>query len=722
MSLLLVLYLLLLHLCPAITSALSMVKPGCRDRCGNVTVPYPFGLGDNCYREPRYQVFCYNTNGLPKLFNYVGELLDISVRGQLRTLSLVTTDCYDSRGKSIYDSVLLFNSLTSNSIFSISETENKFTAIGCDTKAELTGFPSQQFISGCRMLNTNKKDLMNGSCTGFGCCQTSIPKGFYDFTISVSSYYNHTMVYDYNPCSYAFIVDHNWYNFSISHLFNFTTNFDETGALKVPLVVDWAIDWPKESKNGSCEEVKKDLETYACGKNSVCRISKNDLGYSCDCSQGYHGNPYLPYGCQDINECADPNTNPCSWTCTNLPGSYSCSCPLGYHGDGKKSGSGCIPYTKHPSFTRVIVVSSVLGGVGLAFLFFGSLWLHKVLKKKRKNKLKQEFFERNGGLLLKRQISSEQGDIKATEIFTDDDLRKATDNYNENRILGQGGQGTVYKGMLSDGRIVAIKKSKGVHDQGRIDKFINELIILSQTNHMNVVKLFGCCLETEVPLLVYEFISNGTLFSLLHDKSGDAFSFTWDHRFRIAKEVAEALVYLHSAISTPIYHRDIKSTNILLDDRYRAKVADFGISRSVPIDKSHLTTSVEGTFGYFDPEYYQSSQFTDKSDVYSFGVVLVELLTGEKPIYSTTSEEKRSLVSLFICSMEEDRLFEVLDAQVVEEAKYEELKAIAVLANRCLNMNGKKRPTMKEVATELERLRASPLENLLVQEIKQDED
>ncbi|KAF8404133.1 hypothetical protein HHK36_009013 [Tetracentron sinense] len=300
-------------------------------------------------------------------------------------------------------------------------------------------------------------------------------------------------------------------------------------------------------------------------------------------------------------------------------------------------------------------------------------------------------------------MSSTEGSVEKTKIFTAKELEKATDNYNENRILGQGGHGTVYKGMLTDGRIVAVKKSK-IIDESQIEQFINEVAILSQINHRNVVKLFGCCLETEVPLLVYEFISNGTLFDHIHDQS-EEFPVSWNDRLRIATEVAGAVAYLHSAASIPIYHRDIKSTNILLDDKHRAKVADFGTSRSVPTDKTHLTTLVQGTFGYLDPEYFQSSQFTEKSDVYSFGVVLVELLTGQKPISSIRSQEERSLAVHFILSIKENRLFDILDARVVTEGGKEELITVSNLAKRCLNLNGKKRPTMKEVAMDLEGMR-----------------
>ena len=350
--------------------------------------------------------------------------------------------------------------------------------------------------------------------------------------------------------------------------------------------------------------------------------------------------------------------------------------------------------------------------------------MYKVLKRRKNIKLKQKYFKRNGGLLLQQQLSCNEGNAEKIRLYDSKELEKATDYYNENRILGQGGQGTVYKGMLTDGSIVAIKKSKmGKEkvDEKKIEQFINEVIILSQINHRNVVKVLGCCLETNVPLLVYEFIPNGTLSQLIHDQN-EEFPVTWEMRLRIAIESANALSYLHSAASVPIYHRDIKSSNILLDDKYRAKVSDFGTSRSVALEQTHLTTRVQGTFGYMDPEYFRSNQFTEKSDVYSFGVVLVELLTGQKPISSIQSEEVRSLVSFFLVSMKENSLFDILDPMVMNNGPKEEIIAVAKLAKRSLNLNGKKRPTMKQVAMELEWIRASEESNAVQQSVDEDSD
>ncbi|XP_021734402.1 wall-associated receptor kinase-like 8 [Chenopodium quinoa] len=251
--------------------------------------------------------------------------------------------------------------------------------------------------------------------------------------------------------------------------------------------------------------------------------------------------------------------------------------------------------------------------------------------------------------------------------------------------------------------IVAIKKSNIVEEENQVGEFINEMVILSRINHRNIVKLLGCCLETEVPLLVYEFIPNGTLFHHIHNPC-EEFPITWKMRLQIASDSAGALAYLHSSSSIPIFHRDIKPSNILLDEKYRAKLSDFGTSRFVATNRTHITTRVMGTFGYLDPEYFRSSHFTEKSDVYSFGVVLVELLTGQKAVRATLEdlEQDRSLTSWFLSHMENSTLLDIIDVQVLQDALKEEFLKVANLAMRCLDLDGKRRPAMKEVLLEIE--------------------
>ncbi|KAJ6337331.1 hypothetical protein OIU76_007082 [Salix suchowensis] len=240
---------------------------------------------------------------------------------------------------------------------------------------------------------------------------------------------------------------------------------------------------------------------------------------------------------------------------------------------------------------------------------------------------------------------------------------------------------------------------KGYHGDGRKD---GEGCSADQ---LLAVKIFvGCCLETEVPLLVYECISNGTLSSYIHDRSKAA-TFTWETRLRIAADTAGVLSYLHSAASMPIIHRDVKSNNILLDENHTAKVSDFGSSRLVPLDQAQISTMVQGTLGYLDPEYLLTSQLTEKSDVYSFGVVLVELLTGKRPLCFDGPEEERSLAMLFLSALKEDRLFQILEDCIAKEGNVEQVDKVARLVKTCLRVKGEERPTMKEVAMELERLR-----------------
>uniref|UniRef100_A0A803KWP0 Uncharacterized protein n=1 Tax=Chenopodium quinoa TaxID=63459 RepID=A0A803KWP0_CHEQI len=426
-----------------------------------------------------------------------------------------------------------------------SDTANKFTVVGCDDVSviQAQGSLGRSFTSGCVAVCSKPQQVLNGSCSGTGCCQTSIPKGLKAFYISAVSLSNHTNV-SFNPCSYAFLAEQDKFSFNVSDLSDLT--FVERTLDNVPVVLQWVV-----GVRQTCLQAQKKLSSYACHQNTNC--TDFDIatagGYRCNCLPGYDGNPYLTPGCTDIDECGAP-TNLCSHICSNTKGSYICSCPKGYLGDGLNNGTAC--YSIHSS-------------------------------------------------------------LFATSI----------------------------QGKSKDGREVAIKKSR-VADQTQVEQFINEVVILTQINHRNVVKLLGCCLETEVPLLVYEFISNGTLFEHIHQTKGGISWLTWGNCIRIAAEAADALAYLHSAASIPIIHRDVKSTNILLDENYTAKISDFGASRLVPMDQTRVTTLVQGKLGYLDPEYFHTSQLTEKSDVYSLGVVLAELITKEKPLSLDRKMEERN--------------------------------------------------------------------------------
>ncbi|XP_045089925.1 wall-associated receptor kinase 5 [Aegilops tauschii subsp. strangulata] len=453
----------------------------------------------------------------------------------------------------------------------------------------------------------------------------------------------------------------------------------------------------------NCTEAQQNRSGYACVSiNSKCVEVSDEVmtSYRCRCFDGFQGNPYIQNGCQDIDECLDPNK--CKGVCHNTEGSFSCTeCPRKTEYDPSKM--KCTVTKQQHLLLGIIIGLSC--GFGVLLLSSSAVLFTRRWKKNVQKQLRRNYFRKNQGLLLETLISSDESANENTKIFSLEEIEKATNNFDPTRIIGRGGHGMVYKGILSDQRVVAVKKSK-VIEQSEISQFINEVAVLTQINHRNIVKLFGCCLETEVPLLVYDYVSNGSLSEVLHADASDGFSLSWGDYLRIALETAGALSYLHSSASMSIFHRDVKSSNILLDVNYTAKVSDFGASRLVPVDQTHIVTNVQGTFGYLDPEYFHTRQLNGKSDVYSFGVVLVELLLRMKPIFTSESGTVKSLSNYFLQEFNEGRITDIANSQVLEEATEEEINGVASLAQRCLRLHGEERPTMKQVETELQTLRA----------------
>ncbi|KAF7107069.1 hypothetical protein CFC21_107750 [Triticum aestivum] len=667
----------------------------CRRRCGDVEIPYPFGIDPNipnCSLAEVFDLSCEVRDGAlkPKPFKAIFEVLDISLtHSTARVLNYIEAFCYNNSTRSM-EHLGYHESQNGgpSSVYRLSDVENRFTVIGCNALGIMSDFAGTGYqgmgVATCRNLS----DLVDGSCAGMGCSQTMIPKRMYYYDTNFSRSVNTSRIWEFNRCSYAVLMEAAAFNFITSYVGN--TTFNDTHHGRVPMVVDWAV---RDAK--SCDDARRNT-TYAClSSNSVCVDSVNDYGYMCNCSQGYKGNAYLPGGCQDVDECSNNNPCPSGGTCHNTIGGYRCSCRVGR----KMEDDTC-----NPDIGLILGVTlGLFGAIIIAMITV--FWGQMIIQKRKLEKVKREYFRLHGGLLLFDRMKSEKG--LAFTIFSEAELIHATNNFDSTRILGKGGHGTVYKGILKNNITVAIKRCALV-DERQKKEFGQELFILSQINHKNIVKLLGCCLELEVPILVYDFVLNGTLFEYIHGKNRSS-HISFNILLRISHEAAEGLSFLHSYASPPIIHGDVKTSNILLDDNHMAKVSDFGASVLAPSDEEQFLTILQGTCGYLDPEYLQTCQLTAKSDVYSFGVILLEILTGQLPLKLEGPDTQKILSSTFLSAMKENNLDAVLVKHVKEQESMELLKGLADLAKKCLDMCGDSRPSMKEVANELGRLRKLPM-------------
>ncbi|XP_038683895.1 serine/threonine-protein kinase-like protein CCR4 [Tripterygium wilfordii] len=320
--------------------------------------------------------------------------------------------------------------------------------------------------------------------------------------------------------------------------------------------------------------------------------------------------------------------------------------------------------------------------------------------------------------VLQKRLSqlTSMGNAGNLEEFSLQELLQSTNNFGENNKIGTGSFGAVYYANLTDGREVAIKRAETSNsspyitvatrrEQDKDTAFINELESLSRLNHKNLVRLLGFCEDSNERVLVYEYMTNGTLHDHLH-KLGNSPLMSWSARIKVALDAARGIEYLHVYAVPPIIHRDIKSSNILIDDTWTAKVSDFGLSMMGPVgDESHVSLRVAGTVGYVDPEYYRLQQVTTKSDVYSFAVVLLEMLSGCKAIHKNENGVPRNVVDYMVPYIVQDEIDRVLDPKVPPPTPFEReaVRYVGYLAADCVTLEGRDRPSMTEIVDSLER-------------------
>ncbi|EEF44817.1 ATP binding protein, putative [Ricinus communis] len=281
-------------------------------------------------------------------------------------------------------------------------------------------------------------------------------------------------------------------------------------------------------------------------------------------------------------------------------------------------------------------------------------------------------------------------------IFSLKELHSATNNFNYDNKLGEGGFGSVYWGQLWDGSQIAVKRLKVWSNKADME-FAVEVEILARVRHKNLLSLRGYCAEGQERLIVYDYMPNLSLLSHLHGQHSAECLLDWKRRMNIAIGSAEGIVYLHHHATPHIIHRDIKASNVLLDSDFQAQVADFGFAKLIPDGATHVTTRVKGTLGYLAPEYAMLGKASESCDVYSFGILLLELASGKKPLEKLNATMKRTIIDWALPLACERKFSELADPKLNGKFEEQELKRVVLVALMCAHSQPEKRPTMLDV-------------------------
>ncbi|XP_071722882.1 probable serine/threonine-protein kinase At1g01540 [Rutidosis leptorrhynchoides] len=285
--------------------------------------------------------------------------------------------------------------------------------------------------------------------------------------------------------------------------------------------------------------------------------------------------------------------------------------------------------------------------------------------------------------------------------YTLRELEEATGAFVDENVIGEGGYGIVYHGVLSDGTRVAVKNL--LNNRGQAEReFKAEVEVIGRVRHKNLVRLLGYCVEGAHRMLVYEYVDNGNLEQWLHGDVGDVSPLTWEIRMNIILGTAKGLAYLHEGLEPKVVHRDVKSSNILLDRLWQPKVSDFSLAKLLCSERSYVTTRVMGTFGYVAPEYACTGMLTDKSDVYSLGVLIMEIITGRNPVDYSRPKGEVNLVEWLKTMVGDRRSEEVVDPKMPQMPSPKPLKRLLLVALRCVDPDATKRPKMGHVLHMLE--------------------